>query len=108
MFFKKSQIFITLCSYERPEEEKNVLILAQSALASAYIMDNASLVLGSFLNSLVCIHIATGIVINFSGVGPHNSANHVIPIVINGPRIPIVNRVNANQAGPLTMANGIR
>lgn len=81
----------------------------QSLIASACKASNCILVAVSFLNKRVCIHIATGIVINFSGVhGNQSIPSHVTAATVNQLTQPIANKDEPTQAHPLTIAKGIK
>lgn len=79
----------------------------QSLMASACSASNCALVAASFLNKRVCIHIAAGIVINFSGVhGIQSIPSHVTAAIVNQLTQPNANKDEPTQAHPLTIAKG--
>lgn len=85
------------------------LKFCQSALASSYILFSAACVLVYFANIFRWIHIAAGIVINFSGVhGSHSIANQVAEAAVYQFDIPNNNMNEPTQAQPLINMNGIK
>jgi hypothetical protein len=85
------------------------LKFCQSALASSYILFSASCVLVSFANIFRWIHIAAGIVINFSGVhGSQSIASQAAEAAVYQFDIPNNNMAEPIQAQPLININGIK
>lgn len=85
------------------------LMRSQSLIASACNASSWALVTASFLNKRVCIHIAAGIVTNFSGVhGIHSIPSQVAAATVNQLVQPIASKAEPIQAHPLISAKGIR